>query len=264
MSKILCVVAALLLCMRPLIGWTQTASQLSSDDVDNSFFEALARSTGFRTDLHTLVPGVDGVRGLGVASEPGKYSLYLPYRSNYPSYRKREDAELHGFYCRAAAIVVARVLDTSSYLVPDGTFIYTKTRLSVTQILKPGLGIVQGADIAALAPGGIVKDRDETLEIAIDGGVQFAQGGIYLLALRPRGGLENLFVPLLPQHLPSPQDLANGEYVIDPTDAIGVEDSRIHPLGVTAKKAFEASEPLSALKHQWTALIAMQPCPADR
>lgn len=221
---------------------------------ENAFVEAQANSMGLKAELHTVDPAPDGAHELGIGGLPGHYWFTTPGavalmpdgsidRAHSSPFTTVQEADFHGFYCRAGAIVIAKDIGSSTRMTTSGRLIYAKTHFSVTQILKPGLEVVQGSDLPILTLGGTVTDQGETFTIRLYGGVPFAEGGLYLLALRRDAAL------------------AAGEYMLDPKETISIQDSHIHPLGLTVKQFFEPGEPLTALTRQWTQLVADVPCP---
>ena len=179
------------------VTWLSVFAQSAAvpDDEDAAVEKyATEGSFQFRTNLHARSGSFeDGAKGKHITVSRGEPPmLWMPDGS----FETGAMALLHGDACRAAAIVVAKDVGSSTYITHSKAFIYAKHNFVVQRILKAPQGIVVGSNIQVIQPGGSLVDDGEQVRLAFDGLVPFSTGHTYLLVLLHRqDAAPTIFVP---------------------------------------------------------------------
>jgi hypothetical protein len=158
-----------------------SAQQLTQQQVDALAargFHSFELQRGDRNLHRSTIRFRDGAKGIGIYKPIG-----LPTENHWP-YASKADEYLHGWYCRAGAVVLGKDMASRSYLSSDKSLILTGTRFLVDDVLKSGAGIAVNEAITVVRPGGEVRDQGELLRVELDR-PGFQSGLEYVLFLTP-------------------------------------------------------------------------------
>jgi hypothetical protein len=96
------------------------------------------------------------------------------------------DANLRNVYCSADALISVKSLKTKSHLSNDESFIVTKTKAKIVDMIKGPRGESTGAPVSIVTPGGVVKHGNDSLSIVNVENPDFTPGNEYLMAAKKR------------------------------------------------------------------------------
>lgn len=94
------------------------------------------------------------------------------------------EANLRNVYCGADALLSATSLESASYLSNDESYIVTKTRLRIVDLIKGPPGARAAAPVAIVMAGGTVQRGKAVLRIVNVENPGFAPGNQYLMAVK--------------------------------------------------------------------------------